>query len=85
MAAAIDALESAFAGGVPDVPLRQRSITPDGELMLMLASSKAGVGVKLVTITPSNPSRGLPLIQGVYALFEPGTRCRRSPPSRPSR
>jgi ornithine cyclodeaminase/alanine dehydrogenase-like protein (mu-crystallin family) len=71
---AIDALETAFAGGVPETPLRQRSETSDGELMLMPAWSDLGVGVKLVTITPSNPVRSLPLIHGAYVLFEPGTQ-----------
>jgi ornithine cyclodeaminase len=71
MRAAIDALERAFAGGIPPAPLRHRSGTAQGELMLMPATSDTGVGVKLITITPSNPDRGLPLIQGVYVMFEP--------------
>jgi ornithine cyclodeaminase len=32
-----------------------------------------GLGVKLVTLTPQNPRRGLPLIHAVYVLFAPGT------------
>ena len=28
------------------------------------------VGVKLATIAPHNPDRGLPRIQGLYVLFE---------------
>ena len=30
-------------------------------------------GVKLVTVTPSNPARGLPLINGSYLLFDRDT------------
>lgn len=74
MPAAIDALEAAFAGGsLPEAPLRTRVSSPDGDLLLMPAVGERGAGVKLVTVTPSNPDRGLPLIQGVYVLFAPGT------------
>lgn len=38
----------------------------------MPASGPEGTGVKLVTIARDNPARGLPLIQGCYALFSPG-------------
>ncbi len=62
MAAAVDALEDAFrtldpTGG----PLRTHVETPDGSLLLMPAFGEAGVGVKLVTLTPANPARGSPL------------------------
>jgi ornithine cyclodeaminase/alanine dehydrogenase-like protein (mu-crystallin family) len=69
MRAAIDALEAAFAAGVPPLPLRTNTSTPDGELLLMPAAGNQGVGVKLITLTPENPKRGLPLVQGVYVLF----------------
>jgi ornithine cyclodeaminase/alanine dehydrogenase-like protein (mu-crystallin family) len=69
MRAAIDALEAAFAARVPPLPLRTKTSTPDGELLLMPAAGNQGVGVKLITLTPENPRRGLPLVQGVYVLF----------------
>jgi ornithine cyclodeaminase/alanine dehydrogenase-like protein (mu-crystallin family) len=72
--AAVDALERAFALG-PEAyanPERETHAVPDGELMLMPASGHEGVGVKLVTLTPANPARDRPFIQGVYALFSPG-------------
>jgi ornithine cyclodeaminase/alanine dehydrogenase-like protein (mu-crystallin family) len=69
MRGAIDALEAAFAAGVPRVPLRTTTSTPDGELLLMPAAGNQGVGVKLITLTPENPERGAPLVQGVYVLF----------------
>lgn len=70
MAEAIDALERAFqAGPAGGSPPRSRVPTPDGDLMLMPATGEPGSGVKLVTIAPANPSRGLPLIHAVYVLF----------------
>jgi ornithine cyclodeaminase len=43
---------------------------PGGELLLMPAHGSAGLGVKLVTLAPGNPGRGLPFIHGVYVLFD---------------
>jgi ornithine cyclodeaminase len=74
MADAIDALEAAFAAGVPPVPLRMHATTPDGDLLLMPAAAAHGLGVKLITLTETNPQRRLPFIQGVYVLFAPGTQ-----------
>ena len=74
MPAAIDALERAFADPVlPEAPQRTRVEVPGGELLLMPAAGRPGVGVKLVTLNPSNPERGLPFVQGAYVLFDPGT------------
>jgi ornithine cyclodeaminase len=75
MRAAIDALERAFrdrdpAGG----PLRSHLETPAGTLLLMPATGPAGVGVKLVTVTPGNAERGEPLIGAVYVLFDATTQ-----------
>ena len=74
MRAAIDALDAAFAAGVPPVPVRMHATTPDGELLLMPSAAAQGLGVKLITLTEGNPERGLPLVQGTYALFSPGTQ-----------
>lgn len=71
MTAAIDALELAFRERDPSAgPLRSNVDTPAGSLLLMPASGPDGVGVKLVTISPDNPDRGLPLIHAVYVLFD---------------
>jgi ornithine cyclodeaminase len=79
MAAAIDALEAAFgAGSLPEAPLRSNLDTADGSLLLMPATGPQGIGVKLVTLTPSNPERGLPFIHAAYALFEAGTQALRA-------
>src|SRR6188472_3526202 len=74
MAAAIDALEAAFAAGVPPVPLRMHATTPDGELLLMPAAGPQGVGVKLISLTPANPGHGRPFVQGTYTLFDAGSQ-----------
>lgn len=74
MRAAIDALEAGFAAGVPAVPLRSHTSTPDGQLLLMPAAGEQGVGVKLVTLTSGNPDRGLPFVQGMYVLFGAGSQ-----------
>jgi ornithine cyclodeaminase len=73
MATAIDTLQTAFASAHEGPPRTQLSV-PDGDLLLMPASSPAGVGVKLVTVTPDNALRDLPLVQGVYVLFAPSTQ-----------
>ena len=70
---AIDALRIGFRDGDPSAtPLRSHVETASGELLIMPAVGPAGVGVKLVTVTPGNPAAGLPLIDSVYALFDPG-------------
>jgi ornithine cyclodeaminase/alanine dehydrogenase-like protein (mu-crystallin family) len=75
---AIDALEVAFRDGDPGAaPLRTHVDTEAGSLLLMPAAGPAGVGVKLVTVTPSNPSRGSPLIHAVYVLFDGATQAPR--------
>lgn len=74
MGDAIDALQDAFASGhLGDAPQRTHVDVPDGTLLLMPASGDGGVGVKLVTLNPSNPDKGLPFIHGVYVLFSAGS------------
>lgn len=73
MEAAIDALERAFAGTLPEAPPREHHEVDSGVLLIMPAWSAEAVGVKLVTVSPANPERGLPLIHGSYLLFDPST------------
>lgn len=74
MEAAIDALEVAFRQGeLPQAPLRTHLDAGEGELLVMPSAGDAGVGVKLVTLNPHNPRRGLPFIHAVYVLFAPGS------------
>ncbi len=68
---AIDALDRAFAAGIPALPVRTVHDIPDGQLLMMPAWSGQGIGVKLITYNPTNHDR--PTVQGVYVLFESGT------------
>ena len=55
---AVDALERAFRLEAPgDGPARSHIAVPDGELLMMPVAGATGVGVKLVTLAPGNPSR----------------------------
>ncbi|MFU8839221.1 MAG: ornithine cyclodeaminase family protein [Nitriliruptoraceae bacterium] len=70
MRAAIDALESAIAGGrIARTPPRQHLHEREQELLLMPSFLDGGATVKLVGIDPANPARGLPRIQGVVVVF----------------
>jgi len=71
---AIDALDEAFGGELPTAPPRSHLDVGGGDLLVMPAwSDDLGAGVKLVTVAPDNPAAGLPLIHGVYVLFEAGS------------
>jgi ornithine cyclodeaminase/alanine dehydrogenase-like protein (mu-crystallin family) len=74
-AAAVDALERALLDGLdPEAdPPRSALATEAGELLLMPSSWADAAGVKLATVAPANPERGLPRIQGVYVLFDGAT------------
>lgn len=70
--AAVDALERALAEGLDpesDAP-RTRVETSTGMLMQMPSTRGEQVGTKLLTLTPDNAEAGLPVIQGVYVLFD---------------
>jgi ornithine cyclodeaminase/alanine dehydrogenase-like protein (mu-crystallin family) len=68
--AAIEALDAAFGGPEPlETPVRSHYQAQGGELLLMPAWGRIGVGVKLVTLQEGNPDRGLPFIHGVFVLF----------------
>jgi ornithine cyclodeaminase/alanine dehydrogenase-like protein (mu-crystallin family) len=74
-AEAVDALEAALRGGLdPEADPPRQAVPGDaGEILIMPATSPGAAGVKLVTVAPANPERGLPRIQGVYVLFDPET------------
>jgi ornithine cyclodeaminase len=70
IADAISALEAALQAGELEAPPRAHLSVPGGELLLMPAAGPRAVGVKLVTINPGNRERKLPLIDGIYVLFD---------------
>jgi len=47
--------------------------TAAGQLLLMPAQWGAHVGVKVASVSPSNPTLGLPRIQGLYVLLDSQT------------
>jgi ornithine cyclodeaminase len=78
MGAAVDALEAALLAGLdPEAdPPRTASPAPGapgGQLLLMPSATASYAGVKLATVAPDNPGRGLPRIQGAYVLFDGAT------------
>ena len=72
---AADALEQALLDGLDpeDNPPRSAFAAGAGEILLMPSACGGAAGVKLATVAPANPDRGLPRIQGVYALFDAAT------------
>jgi ornithine cyclodeaminase len=73
--AAVEAVLAGLRGDVDpaaDVPRSLISVQ-QGDLLLMPAQSAAAVGVKLATVAPGNPERGLPRISAVYAMFDAET------------
>lgn len=73
--AAIEALRSALRAGLdPEaVPARTRVPVEHGQLLLMPAEWGRYAGVKVASLSPGNPARGLPHIQGVYLLLDAET------------
>jgi ornithine cyclodeaminase len=69
---AIAALAGAL-GQPGHTPARQIVDTTAGQILLMPAERGPFAGVKVVTIAPDNPARGLPRINGVYVLFDGAT------------
>jgi ornithine cyclodeaminase/alanine dehydrogenase-like protein (mu-crystallin family) len=72
---AIEALEDALGAGLdPEAdPPRAGVELAEGQLLLMPSAAGAHAGVKLVTVAPANPPRGLPRVQGAYVLFDGAT------------
>jgi ornithine cyclodeaminase len=70
--AAVDALEAALRSGFDPTldPERVAVPTAHGQILMMPSELGPAAGVKLATIAPANPGRGLPRIQGTYVLFD---------------
>lgn len=69
----MDALEARLAAGFPDTPPRSHVDTGHGVLLTMPSTAAWAAGVKVVTVAPENPRRGLPAIQGAFVLFDAET------------
>jgi ornithine cyclodeaminase len=68
----VDALEQGHLG--PPAEVRRIVYGPDGsdQNFMALPAWQAGeaIGIKLVTVFPDNPTRGLPSVQAVVVLFD---------------
>lgn len=72
--ALIDALREAFRAGAT-APLRaSHPVTPAGDrLLLMPAWDGASLGVKIVSVFPGNPAKGLASVSALYLLMDGAT------------
>ena len=72
---AITGVEAALAGDVDpeDDGPRLFADNPLGEWLIMPTHTKGALGVKILTVSPENPERGLEKIQGTYLLFDADT------------
>lgn len=75
MGRAVAVLEEALRAGLDPEETPQRPVVDvtAGQLLLMPAATRRYAGVKVVSIAPGNPERGLPRIQGTYLLFDGDT------------
>lgn len=71
-AAAIRAVTGALVGGLEPAidPARNVVALSSGQFLLMPSESGSAAGVKVATVAPGNPARGLPRIQATYLLFD---------------
>lgn len=67
------ALEAAFARPGETPPRETVRLGEAGELLMMPSISQINAGLKLVTVFPDNPQRGLPTVQGQYLLLSAST------------
>lgn len=56
-----------------DDPARLAPVVPGGQLLIMPSSTPHAVGVKVLSVAPANPDRGLDRIQALYVLFDADT------------
>ena len=74
--AAVAAVEAALRGGLDPTAEPPRSVVQVAHGQFLLMPSEAGetsAGVKVVTVAPGNPARGLPRVQAVYLHFDRDT------------
>lgn len=78
--AAVEALRRTLREGFrpEDDHARIAALLEHGEFLLMPSEAGPDVGVKVLTVAPANPERGLARIQGLYLLMDADTltpRC----------
>ncbi|MEX5296366.1 ornithine cyclodeaminase family protein [Kocuria sp. CPCC 205268] len=68
-------IEAVLAGGFDPAEDPARTSTPagSGHLLLMPSTISAWTGVKVASVAPDNPARGLPRIQAVHVLMDTAT------------
>jgi ornithine cyclodeaminase len=73
--AAVRAIGDALRDGLDPAADPPRTVVglSHGHFLLMPSEAPASAGVKIVTVAPGNPGRGLPRIQAVYLLFDRDT------------
>jgi ornithine cyclodeaminase/alanine dehydrogenase-like protein (mu-crystallin family) len=71
-AAAVRAITEALRSGLDPAidPPRTAVGLSHGQFLLMPSETPGAAGVKVVTVAPGNPARGLPRIQAAYLLFD---------------
>lgn len=79
-AAAVAAITEALMAGLIPAADPERITVPlsGGQFLLMPSESSTRAGVKVVTVAPGNPGRGLPRIQAAYLLFDGETLALRA-------
>lgn len=68
-------IENALLSGFEpaDDPARSNVAAGQGHLLLMPSSLGSSVGVKIASVAPGNPAKGLPRIQALYLLMDAQT------------
>jgi ornithine cyclodeaminase len=74
-AAAVEAITAALIAGVDPAADLPRQVVPlrSGQFLLMPSEGARGgahLGIKVATVAPDNPARGLPRIQASYLVFD---------------
>ncbi len=79
-AGAVRAITEALRGGLDPAtdPPRAAVGLSRGQFLLMPSETPTAAGVKVVTVAPHNPDRGLPRIQAAYLLFDHETLALRA-------
>jgi ornithine cyclodeaminase/alanine dehydrogenase-like protein (mu-crystallin family) len=79
-AAAVRAVTDALRGRLDPAadPPRLPVGLAHGQFLLMPSETAAAAGVKVATVAPDNPARGLPRIQAAYLLFDRETLALRA-------